>query len=211
MKLLAILLLSIAGMYLGYKLRKSSKEANNERFAIYGGLTFLIALTGAILGTSLVLLKGGAWSIENKMMFRLIFSAVIGFMFLFLGVRLIAKAKNEGNKLGQIAGLTWVLVACFVSGLMITRVSKMNDGWTTERKGKVMADCEKLINENRAYNVLCFKREVIKAFPNFEDYNKMNADESTGKREKFLEKMDELCPCGENIDESEVESVDLPF
>jgi hypothetical protein len=74
-----------------------------------------------------------------------------------------------------------------------------------------MADCEKLINENRAYNVLCFKREVIKAFPNFEDYNKMNADESTGKREKFLEKMDELCPCGENIDESEVESVDLPF
>ncbi len=83
MKLLAnILLLSIAGMYLGYKLRKSSKEANNERFAIYGGLTFLIALT-AILGTSLVLLKGGAWSIENKMMFRLIFSAVIGFMFLF--------------------------------------------------------------------------------------------------------------------------------
>ena len=60
MKLLAILLLSIAGMYLGYKLRKSSKEANNERFAIYGGLTFLIALTGAILGTSLVLLKGGA-------------------------------------------------------------------------------------------------------------------------------------------------------
>ncbi len=32
-----------------------------------------------------------------------------------------------------------------------------------------------------------------------------------GKREKFLEKMDELCPCGENIDESEVESVDLPF
>ncbi len=83
--------------------------------------------------------------------------------------------------MGQIAGLTWVLVACFVSGLMITRVSKMNDGWTTERKAKVMADCEKLINENRAYNVLCFKREVIKAFPNFEDYNKMNADESTGK------------------------------
>ena len=211
MKLLAILLLSIAGMYLGYKLRKSSKDANNERFVIYGGLTFLIALTGGILATALFLLKGASWSIENKMMFRLIFIGVVGFMFLFLGVRLIGKARSEGNKLGQIAGLTWVLVAFFVSGIMITRTSKMNDGWTIERKEKVMADCEKLINENRPFNVLCFKREVIKRFPNFEDYNKMNADESTGKRDKFLADMDELCPCGENIDEAEVESVDLPF
>ena len=211
MKFIALIIATALAMFLGYRLRKSSKNENNERLYIYGGLTFLFALAGGISALSLMLLKGDAWTIENKMMFRLIFSAVIGFMFLFLGVRLIAKAKNEGNKLGQIAGLTWVLVACFVSGLMITSVSKMNDGWTTERKAKVMADCEKLINENRAYNVLCFKREVIKAFPNFEDYNKMNADESTGKREKFLEKMDKLCQCGENIDESEVESVDLPF
>jgi hypothetical protein len=94
---------------------------------------------------------------------------------------------------------------------MITRVSKMNDGWTSERQDKAMADCEKLIKENRSYNILCFKREVMKDFPNFEDYNTMNADESTGKREEFLSKMDSLCPCGENIDESEVESVDLPF
>ena len=94
MKLLAILLLSIAGMYLGYKLRKSSKDGNNERFAIYGGLTFLIALTGGILATALFLLKGASWSIENKMMFRLIFIGVVGFMFLFLGVRLIGKARS---------------------------------------------------------------------------------------------------------------------
>ena len=211
MKLLAILLLSIAGMYLGYKLRKSSKDNDNERFSIYGGLTFLIALTGGILATCLFLLKGESWTIENKMMFRLIFISIIGFMFVFLGVRLAGNAKREGNKLGQIAGLTWVLVACFVGGLMITRTSKMNEGWTSERQDMAMSDCEKLIKENRPYNILCFKREVMNAFPNFEDYNKINADESTGKREGFLAKMDSLCPCGENIEESQVESVDLPF
>jgi hypothetical protein len=211
MKLLAVLLLSIAGMYLGYKLRKTSKDNQNERFAIYGGLTFLIALVGGVLATALFLLKGDVWSIENKMTFRLVFISVLGFLFAFLGVRLTGKAKSEGNRLGQIAGLTWVFVACFISGFMITRVSKMNDGWTSERQDKAMADCEKLIKENRSYNILCFKREVMKDFPNFEDYNTMNADESTGKREVFLSKMDSLCPCGENIDESEVESVDLPF
>ena len=211
MKLLAILLLSIAGMYLGYKLRKSSKADNNERFTIYGGLTFLIALTGGVLAISLFLLKGESWSIENKMMFRLILTSLVGFLFVFLGIRLMRKAKSEGNKLAQIAGLTWVLVACFVSGVMISKTSKMNNGWTTERQEGVMADCEKLINENRSFNILCFKREVMKSFPNYEDYNKMNADESTGNRDAFLAKMDDLCPCGENIDESEVESVDLPF
>jgi hypothetical protein len=51
----------------------------------------------------------------------------------------------------------------------------------------------------------------MKSFPNYEDYNKMNADESTGNRDAFLAQMDDLCPCGENIDESEVESVDLPI
>ena len=54
-------------------------------------------------------------------MFRLIFISVIGLIFLFLGVRLTGKARTEGNKLGQIAGLTWVLVACFVCGLRVPR------------------------------------------------------------------------------------------
>jgi len=211
MKFLAVLLLSIAGMYLGYKLRKSSKSEENHRFSIYGGLTFLIALTGGILAMSLFLLKGEAWTIENKMTFRLIFSSVLGFMFVFFGLRLTIRASSEGNKLAQIAGLTWVLVALFISGMMITRNSKMNEGWTSERQAQVMMDCEKLVIENRPYNMLCFKREVMKDFSNFEDYNKMNANESTGEREKFLAKMDKLCPCGENIDESLVESVDLPF
>tara|TARA_A200000113_G_scaffold161085_1_gene145790 strand:- start:294 stop:932 length:639 start_codon:yes stop_codon:yes gene_type:complete len=212
MKLLAILLLSIAGMYLGYKLRKSSKDLGSERFSIYGGLTFLIALTGGILATSLFLLKGDSWSIENKMMFRLIFISVIGLMFLFLGVRLTGKARSEGNKLGQIAGLTWVLVACFVSGMMITRTNKMNEGWTSERQAQVMSACEGMADQGNSFNCPCYVREVMSAFKDPADYNKAMEDESSGKKADLISKMDEDCPCGgASFDESEVESIDLPF
>ena len=208
MKLLAVILLSVAGMYLGYKLRKSSKDNDNQRFSFYGGLTFLSALVGGLSILSFLLLKGDEWSIESKMTFKMILFGLIGFTFAFLGLRLLMNGRKEHNKLAQIAGMTWVLVALFATGLMITRNSKMNDGWTSERQATVMMDCEKLINEDRPYNMLCFKQKVMSKFPNFEDYNKMNADESTGKRETFLEEMDKLCPCGENIDESLVQSVD---
>ena len=212
MKLLAILLLSIAGMYLGYKLRKSSKDSNNERFSIYGGLTFLIALTGGILAISLFLLKGDSWTIESKMMFRLICISVIGFMFVFLGVRLTGKAKSEGNKLAQIAGITWVFVACFMCGLMITKTTKMNDGWTSERQAQVMSACEGMADQGKSFNCPCYVREVMNTFKNPTDYNKAMENESSGKKADFITKMDGDCPCGgASFDESEVESIDLPF
>ena len=212
MKLLAILLLSIAGMYLGYKLRKSSKDSNNERFSIYGGLTFLIALTGGILAISLFLLKGDSWTIENKMMFRLICISVIGFMFVFLGVRLTGKAKSEGDKLAQIAGITWVFVACFMCGLMITKTTKMNDGWTSERQAQVMSACEGMADQGKSFNCPCYVREVMNTFKNPTDYNKAMENESSGKKADFITKMDGDCPCGgASFDESEVESIDLPF
>ena len=212
MKFLAVLLLSIAGMYLGYKLRKSSKSEDNHRFSIYGGLTFLIALTGGILAMSLFLLKGEAWTIENKMTFRLIFSSVLGFMFVFLGLRLIIRARNEGNKLAQIAGLTWILVALFATGLMITRNSKMNDGWTSEKQAKVMSSCESMADQGNSLNCPCYVREVMTSFKSPEDYNSAMENESTGKKADFLAKMTEDCPCGAtSYDESEVETVELPF
>lgn len=212
MKLLAVLLLSIAGMYLGYKLRKTSKDNQNERFAIYGGLTFLIALVGGVLATALFLLKGDVWSIENKMTFRLVFISVLGFLFAFLGVRLTGKAKSEGNRLGQIAGLTWVFVACFISGFMITRVSKMNDGWTSEKQAQVMSSCEGMADQGNFLNCPCYVREVMTTFKTPEDYNNAMENESTGKKADFLAKITEDCPCGAtSYDESEVETVELPI
>ena len=145
-------------------------------------------------------------------MFRLICISIIGFMFVFLGVRLTGKAKSEGNNLAQIAGLTWVFVACFICGLMITKTTKMNDGWTSERQAQVMSACEGMADQGKSFNCPCYVREVINTFKNPSDYNKAMEDESSGKKADFIAKMDGDCPCGgASFDESEVESIDLPF
>ena len=212
MKLLAVILLSIAGMYLGYKLRKSSKDNDNQRFSIYGGLTFLSALIGGLSILSFLLLKGDEWSIESKMTFKMILFGLIGFTFAFLGLRLLMNGRKEHNKLAQIAGLTWVLVALFATGLMITRNSKMNDGWTSEKQAQVMSSCEGMADQGNPLNCPCYVREVMTSFKSPEDYNSAMENESTGKKADFLAKMTEDCPCGAtSYDESEVETVELPF
>ena len=212
MKLLAVIILSIAGMYLGYKLRKSSKDNDNQRFSIYGGLTFLSALVGGLSILSFLLLKGDEWSIESKMTFKMILFGLIGFTFAFLGLRLLMNGRKEHNKLAQIAGMTWVLVALFATGLMITRNSKMNDGWTSEKQAQVMSLCEGMADQGNSLNCPCYVREVMTTFKTPEDYNKAMETESTGKKADFLAKMTEDCPCGAtSYDESEVETVELPF
>ncbi len=212
MKLLAVILLSIAGMYLGYKLRKSSKDNDNQRFSIYGGLTFLSALVGGLSILSFLLLKGDEWSIESKMTFKMILFGLIGFTFAFLGLRLLMNGRKEHNKLAQIAGMTWVLVALFATGLMITRNSKMNDGWTSEKQAQVMSSCEGMADQGNSLNCPCYVREVMTTFKTPEDYNNAMENESTGKKADFLAKMTEDCPCGAtSYDESEVETVELPF
>ena len=212
MKLLAVILLSIAGMYLGYKLRKSSKDNDNQRFSIYGGLTFLSALVGGLSILSFLLLKGDEWSIESKMTFKMILFGLIGFTFSFLGLRLLMNGRKEHNKLAQIAGMTWILVALFATGLMITRNSKMNDGWTSEKQAQVMSSCEGMADQGNSLNCPCYVREVMTTFKTPEDYNNAMENESTGKKADFLAKMTEDCPCGAtSYDESEVETVELPF
>ena len=54
--ILAVLLLSIAGFYLGYKLYKSNKE-DNETVSMYAAITMICAVTGGIVLTSYLLLN----------------------------------------------------------------------------------------------------------------------------------------------------------
>ena len=119
MKFIALIIATALAMFLGYRLRKSSKNENNERLYIYGGLTFLFALAGGISALSLMLLKGDAWTIENKMMFKYVLYGAFGLIFLLLGVKLLLNARKEKNILGQITGLVWVAATIFVFGMLI--------------------------------------------------------------------------------------------
>lgn len=209
---LAVFSISIVVMILGYKLRKSSKDIDNKRFYIYGGLTFLIALVGSVSIFSYLFLKGDSWTIENKMSFQLITSVFVGLSFVFLGFRLLRDARKEGGKLAQITGLTWIFTALFASGLVISFISKMNDGWTLEKQAQVMSSCEAMADQGNLFNCPCYVREVIVTFENPEDYNNAMGNEKNRKKNYFLAKMSDDCPCGsKSYDESEVESVDLPF
>ena len=199
-------------MLLGYKLRKSSKGIESKHFSTYGGLTFLIALVGIVSIFSYLFLKGDSWTIENKMSFQLITSSLVGLSFVFLGLRLLRDARKEGDKLAQITGLTWVFAALFASGLVISFVSKMNDGWTLEKQAQVMSSCEGMADQGNSFNCPCYVREVMVTFENPEDYNNAMENEKNGKKTHFLAKMSDDCTCGAiSYDESEVESVDLPF
>ena len=131
-KILAVLLLAIAGFYLGYKLYKSNKE-DDQTVSMYAALTMICAVTGGIVLISYLLLKGSPWTGENKVVMRYILILCIAVSFIYLGGKLIIRGRRGDNKLTQIAGLSWVLVALLASGYALSYVSKMNEGWTPER------------------------------------------------------------------------------
>ena len=70
-KILAVLLLAIAGFYLGYKLYKSNKE-NDQTVSMYATLTMICTLVNCIVLISYLLLKGSPWTGENKVLMRYI-------------------------------------------------------------------------------------------------------------------------------------------
>jgi hypothetical protein len=204
-KILAVLLLAIAGFYLGYKLYKSNKE-DDQTVSMYAALTMICAVTGGIVLISYLLLKGSPWTGENKVVMRYILILCIAVSFIYLGGKLIIRGRRGDNKLTQIAGLSWVLVALLASGYALSYVSKMNEGWTPERQKALMDKCVEQ-NASYGYDCPCFVQEVMKKYKTNEDYN---AAMKGQVEDQFHEAMDTLCPCGvKAYSEEEVEAVDF--
>ena len=208
-KVLAVLLLSLAGFYLGYKLYKANKE-ENEGVSMYATITLICALLGGLILVSYLLLRESGWTDDSKAMMRLIIVSGVGISFLFLGIKLIIRGRRSTDKLTQIAGLSWILVTLFASGFCLSYISKMNDGWTAEKRENVMNHCLKLADQGKAYNCPCFVEKAVKAYKTPDDFTKSMENESTGKKEEFENKMLEDCACGgKSYSEEEVESIDF--
>ena len=204
-KILAVLLLAIAGFYLGYKLYKSNKE-EDETVSMYAALTMICAITGGIVLISYLLLKGSPWTGENKVIMRYILILCLAVSFIYLGGKLIIRGRRADNRLTQIAGLSWVLVTLLASGYALSYVSKMNEGWTQERQKALMDKCVEQ-NASYGYDCPCFVQEVMKKYKTNEDYN---AAMKGQVEDQFHEAMDTLCPCGvKSYSEEEVEAVDF--
>jgi len=200
-KILAVLLLSLAGFYLGYKLYKANKD-RDEGVSLYATITLICALLGGVVLITYLLLGESGWTDDSKAMMRLILVSGTGASFLFLGGSLIIRGRRSSDKLTQIAGLTWVLITLFASGYCLSYINKMNDGWTQEKREKVLSRC----NPER-YNCLCYLKESMKMFDNPEDMTNTLKDETKNKAkvDKFNETLDSKCPCGSSSGGEEVD------
>ena len=236
-KILAVLLLAIAGFYLGYKLYKSNKE-NNQTVSLYGALTMICALAGGIVLISYLLLKGSPWTGENKVLMRYILVFCLAVSFVFLGGKLIIRGSRGDNRLTQIAGLSWVLVTLLASGYAISYVSKMNEGWTPEKQQVIMNTCIKQNNSKSLdiAGIMNIARDTLQTDDNIvEDkiYGMVSSSfydcpcfvkevtkkykndieyhldiQKKGGEEKFYAAMDTLCPCGKkSYSKKEIEVV----
>ena len=238
-KILAILLLSLAGFYLGYKLYKSNKE-NNPTLSLYATLTMICAISGGIVLISYLLLKGDHWTGENKALLRCILVCCLSVSFLFLGAKLIIRGRKGDNRLSQIAGLSWVLVTLLASGYALSYVSKMNDGWTQEKQNVVLNTCIKqndsksldiaaimniardtlitddIIVQDKIYDIVSSSFYDCPCFVKevmHQFKNDLEYHAALGKKggeDKFYAGMDTLCPCGsKSYSEDEVEVIDF--
>jgi hypothetical protein len=200
-KILAVLLLAIAGFYLGYKLYKSNKE-NDQTVSMYATLTMICALVGGIVLISYLLLKGSPWTGENKVLMRYILVFCLAVSFVYLGGKLIIRGRRGDDRLTQIAGLSWVLVTLLASGYAISYVSKMNEGWTSEKQKTILSRCNSSI-----YNCSCYLEQSMKMFKNPDDMTKALSDEKNNKVkvENFNAVIDSLCPCGSSQGAEEVD------
>jgi len=205
-KILAVLLLALAGFYLGYKLYKSNKE-NNPILSLYASLTMICALSGGIVLIAFLLLKGDHWTGENKMILRYILVSCLTISFLFLAAKLIIRGRKGENRMAQIAGLTWVLVTLLASGYALSYVSKMNDGWTAERQKQLMEQCVKYNDTGSAYDCPCYTKAVMKKYKTNEAYT---AAMSSDAGVVFNSEMDEECACGsKSYSEKDIETIDF--
>lgn len=239
-KILAVLLLAIAGFYLGYKLYKSNKE-EDETVSMYAAITMICAVAGGIVLISYLLLKGSSWTGENKVIMRYILILCLAVSFIYLGGKLIIRGRRTDNRLTQIGGLSWVLITLLSAGFSLSYVSKMNQGWTQEKQIVVLNMCIKQ-NDSKSldiaavmgmardstlddsfikdeiYNIIstssydcpCFVKEVTNQFKNDLDFHA--ALEKKGGEDKFYAGMDTLCPCGaKSYSEEEIEVIDIDF
>ena len=201
MKILAVLLLSLAGFYLGYKLYKANKE-NNPTLSLYATLTMICAISGGIVLISFLMLRGDHWTGENKALLRYILVCCLTVSFLFLAAKLIIRGRKGDNRLAQIAGLSWVLVTLLASGYALSYVSKMNDGWTTEKRDAITAKCNPSI-----YNCSCYLEESMKMFKDPDEMTRVlsKEDDNKAKVDKFNSVIDSQCPCGTSQGAEEVD------
>lgn len=197
---------TIIGVVVSVRVFVMARKHNNginQSHAILSGSMILGA--GSLL-TSYFLLKGEGWTEDNKAMFYQMGSIFLMVGFVIFGIRLMISGRRNGSMLTTLMGAIWVIGSGFIGITSYTIGGTLNDGWSPEKRAKVMAKCDPSTT-----NCQCFVEKTIQFFDSVEDYTSTLSNESdnTERIDAYYATIDTACACG-SIGE-DVEEVELPF
>ncbi len=186
-----------------YVMGRKSNNATNQSHAILSGAMILGA--GSLL-TSYFLLKGEGWTEDNKALFYQLGSVFLMVGFILFGLRMMLSGRKNSSMLTTLMGAGWVIGAGVVGVTSYTIGGTLNDGWSPEKRAKILAKCDPTTT-----NCQCFVEKTITFFESVDDYTSTlsNESENAERIDAYYATIDTACACG-TISE-DVEEVDLPF
>lgn len=185
--ILPIAIFSVVGIVfivLSFMMGKAANSGNREVYKIYAGLLRVFGVAILIIGNSYAVLDSKGWDSGNVQNFKLIILFVVCFSMVMLGIRFF-RLGSAG--IARTSALAWIVMWLGVTGYGYKLIGDASQGWNEEQKNAIINKCPAL-----EYERLCYLEQVMKKYPNPEDYNKMS---SKGQEElnKSFEKHCKLC------------------
>lgn len=182
MSLIIIVLFALALSVGGFFMKRDATKSENPANKIFGQLFLFGGIAILTIGLAHAFLHKTAWTDDKKQMFLYILIAVVGLYSVAMSVLFGLKARKENNKIGF---LTWSIIAILVlaGGVSsFSKVSHMNDGWTSEKEAKFLNNCQPICPDCDSDNMEsldcnCKLKFTKEYFPNPNDYNQGQENE----------------------------------
>ena len=179
MKIAIVSILALLLIFLSFKFKKQAKQKNDPSLKIFSSLFFLTGINILVIGNTVLILGTKGWSTDNLFNLAVISTITIALSFLIIGLKFLLHSNKTGIKLGAVGAGIFIITIIGGALYVVKLANYRSSGWTSERQ-KVIVDNV----DDVQFRKLCYLDEVMKMFPNPDDYN--------DKTEKQLMKLNEL-------------------
>ncbi len=181
--LILFLTVGLLLIVLGFLVRRDGKKSSDAKNHGYGLIAIYLGFYFLIIGASHTFLHKQAWTDDSKQLFLLILSGSTGFFALLFGIGMLLSSLKGGSKIGTLSAALWSVGAIGISFVVISKISKMNEGWTKENRNEIKNRCE----SKGDYDCDCQISYIIKKYPNKVDYNEKMGNETKYKDKSIME------------------------
>ncbi len=204
--ILILLLLLLTGLTFSILIYLKARKNDNALSQSHAILSGSMILGFGIMLIAYFIYKGNGWSEDNRVAFYQTGTISVALGFLIFGVHLILSGKKQKNLLTMISGAGWVIGILTIAFFSYGLASKLNQGWSPEKKAKIKAKCN-----SSELDCECYLQRTMTYFKSVEDYNKTLSNESKYKErvDAYFTMITDSCSCGQV--NSNVEEVELPF